>query len=135
MTNERVFAIKVAVYPLYVPKAERKNHTKEEVEMQKICYPSKLIDELAKGRAMEKILRVSTLARIARRDCLANRGRSCRTPEWSADVIAESRPPQSINADAPMLLAGTAPTLRPTLLRHYSRQSSGTREVTRQTSS
>lgn len=72
------------VYPLYVQKAEKKGRTKEEVDapqinsntskitgvicgyrveeiedqlMQKIRYLDKLIDELAKGKSMEKILR------------------------------------------------------------------------------
>ena len=61
------------VYPLYVQKAERKGRTKNEVDeiiscgvrveevddplMRKIRYLDKLIDELAKGRSMEKILR------------------------------------------------------------------------------
>ena len=114
-SNTRVFAMKFAnIYPLYVEKAERKNHTKKEVDqiicwltgynqtglqqqikqgndletffaqsprihpnstlikglvcgvrveeiedplMRKIRYMDKLIDELAKGKAMEKILR------------------------------------------------------------------------------
>lgn len=48
------------IYPLYVQKAEKKNRTEEEVEdplMRKIRYLDKLIDELAKGKPMEKILR------------------------------------------------------------------------------
>jgi hypothetical protein len=115
MTKHKIFATKFAgVYPLYIQKAERKNHTKEEVDqiicwltgydqaelqqqiqqendfetffaqapaihpnsslikgvvcgvrieeiedplMQKIRYLDKLIDELAKGKTMEKILR------------------------------------------------------------------------------
>jgi hypothetical protein len=115
MDNQKVFAMKfAAVYPLYVKKAERKAHSKAEVDqiicwltgytqagleqqlnlgndfetffaqapamnpntslikgvvcgirvedvedplMQKIRYLDKLIDELAKGKAMEKILR------------------------------------------------------------------------------
>ena len=115
MNNERVFKMSFArVYPLYIQKAERKGHTKEEVDtiifwltgynkkslqqhldkrtdfenffaqapqlnpnvskitgvicgyrveeiedklMQKIRYLDKLIDELAKGKSMEKILR------------------------------------------------------------------------------
>ncbi len=114
-STDRVYRMKFAeIYPLYVQKAERKNHTKEEVDqiiswltgynqsgleqqikqendletffaqapaihpnsalikgivcgvrveeiedplMQKIRYLDKLVDELAKGRAMEKILR------------------------------------------------------------------------------
>jgi hypothetical protein len=113
--KHQIFAVKFAnVYPLYIQKAERKNRTKEEVDlticwltgysqaglqqqieqgsdletffaqapamhpnrslikgvvcgvrveeiedplMQKIRYLDKLIDELAKGKAMEKILR------------------------------------------------------------------------------
>lgn len=115
MAGHRIFTTAFAkVYPLYVQKAERKNRTKEEVDliicwltgydqaglqqqieqennfetffsqapamhpnislikgvvcgirveevtdplMQKIRYLDKLIDELAKGKAMEKILR------------------------------------------------------------------------------
>jgi len=115
MAEHRIFAMPFAkVYPLYVQKAERKKHTKAEVDqiicwltgydqaglqqqieqendletffaqapslhpnrslikgvvcgvrvedvddplMQKIRYLDKLIDELAKGKAMEKILR------------------------------------------------------------------------------
>lgn len=115
MDNTRVYKMLFSsVYPLYIQKAERKRHTKEEVDtiifwltgydaktlqaqidkksdfqtffaeapqmhpnvskitgvicgyrvediedpvMQKVRYLDKLIDELAKGRAMEKILR------------------------------------------------------------------------------
>lgn len=115
MDNTRVYKMLFSsVYPLYIQKAERKGHTKEEVDtiifwltgydaktlqaqidkksdfqtffaeapqmhpnvskitgvicgyrvediedplMQKVRYLDKLIDELAKGRAMEKILR------------------------------------------------------------------------------
>lgn len=115
MKKPKIFAMSFAsVYPLYVKKAEKKNRTKEEVDviiywltgydevslqqqiankvdfetffkdapqlnpnvtlikgvicgyrveeiedelMQKIRYLDKLIDELAKGKAMEKILR------------------------------------------------------------------------------
>jgi hypothetical protein len=115
MANHQVFLMKFAnVYPLYIKKVERKNHTKKEVDqiifwltgydqeglqkqieqgndletffsqapafnpnsslikgvvcgvrveeiedplMLKIRYLDKLIDELAKGKAMEKILR------------------------------------------------------------------------------
>lgn len=115
MPKHNIFTIAFAkVYPLYIQKAERKNHTKEEVDqiicwltgydqvglqqqiakendfetffaqaprlhpnaalikgvvcgvrvedvedplMQKIRYLDKLIDELAKGKAMDKILR------------------------------------------------------------------------------
>lgn len=47
MPAHRIFAMPFAkVYPLYVQKAERKNR-----------YLDKLVDELAKGRKMEKILR------------------------------------------------------------------------------
>ena len=57
----RIFTMSFAsVYPLYVQKAERKGRTKEEVDdplMRKIRYLDKLIDELAKGKKMEKILR------------------------------------------------------------------------------
>jgi len=115
MAEHRIFTTKFSgVYPLYVKKVERKNHTKAEVDqiicwltgydqeglqqqidqgtdfrtffaqapqmhpncslikglvcgirveevedplMQKIRFMDKLIDELAKGKAMEKILR------------------------------------------------------------------------------
>ncbi len=115
MPKHRIFTTTFAsVYPMYVPKAERKHRTKEEVDhiicwltgynhvglqqqierendfetffaqapalhpnrslikgvvcgvrleeiedplMQKIRYLDKLIDELAKGKAMEKVLR------------------------------------------------------------------------------
>ena len=115
MDNSRIYKMPFAnVYPLYIQKAEKKGHTKEEVDtvicwltgynkislqqqidinadfesffaqapqinpnvskitgvicgyrveeikdtlMQKIRYMDKLIDELAKGKAMEKILR------------------------------------------------------------------------------
>ena len=115
MDNERVFRMTFAsVYPLYIQKAERKGHTKAEVDeiifwltgynkktlqrqidnecdfksffaeapqinpnvskitgvicgyrveeiedklMQKIRYLDKLVDELARGKRMEKILR------------------------------------------------------------------------------
>jgi hypothetical protein len=69
MPGHRIFTTAFAgVYPHYVQKAEKKNRTKavvcgvrvESVEdplMQKIRYLDKLIDELAKGKAMEKILR------------------------------------------------------------------------------
>lgn len=50
MNTERVYKMLFGrVYPLYVQKAEKKGRTKEEAD--------KLIDELAKGKAMEKILR------------------------------------------------------------------------------
>jgi hypothetical protein len=60
------------VYPHYINKVERKGHTKEELDiiicgyrveeiedklMQKVRYLDKLVDELAKGRTMDKILR------------------------------------------------------------------------------
>ena len=115
MRNERVYKMKFStVYPLYIQKAERKGHTKAEVDtiiqwltgydgqgvqskldsndnfetffaeapqinpnaekitgvicgcrvetiddplMQKIRWLDKLVDELAKGKAMDKILR------------------------------------------------------------------------------
>jgi hypothetical protein len=69
MPGHRIFAMPFSkVYPLYVRKAERKGRTKKEVDqiiawevddplMRKIRYLDKLIDELAKGKAMEKILR------------------------------------------------------------------------------
>ena len=115
MPRHKIFSMKFAdVYPLYVQKAERKKHTKEEVDriirwltgytqaaleeqiekgndfetffaqapqlhpntelitgvvcgvrveeiedplMQKIRYLDKLVDELARGKKMEKILR------------------------------------------------------------------------------
>ena len=70
-TLKRVYAMSLAgVYPHYVAKAEKKGRTKaegaicgvrvEEIEdpvMQGVRYLDKLIDELAKGRPMEKILR------------------------------------------------------------------------------
>src|SRR5688572_2747569 len=59
--RHRIFAMEFAkVYPLYVQKAERKQRTKAEVDdplMRQIRYLDKLIDELAKGKAMERILR------------------------------------------------------------------------------
>ncbi len=116
MSRHRIYAMTMArIYPLYIAKVERKNHTKEEVDtiiqwltghdatsfanvlekevtledffaeaphsnparhlikgvicgvrieeieeplMQEIRYMDKLIDELAKGKKMEKILRV-----------------------------------------------------------------------------
>lgn len=117
MPDHRIFAMEFAkVYPLYVQKAERKGHTKDEVDriirwltgydqaglerqieqrssfatffaeapalnpgsslitgvvcgvrvedvedplMRKIRYLDKLVDELARGKAMEKILRTA----------------------------------------------------------------------------
>lgn len=61
MPGHRIFTMPFSkVYPLYIKKAERKGRTKKEVDdplMRKIRYHDKLIDELAKGKAMEKILR------------------------------------------------------------------------------
>lgn len=61
MPGHRIFATPfAAVYPMYVAKATRKGRTKEEVEdplMQRIRQLDKLVDELAKGKAMERILR------------------------------------------------------------------------------
>lgn len=84
MDNSKVFAMKLSkIYPLLVQKAQRKNRTffeqgpamnpsaslikgvvcgvrVEDIEdplMQKIRYLDKLVDELAKGKSMEKILR------------------------------------------------------------------------------
>lgn len=60
----RIYSTSFAsVYPHYVAKAEKKNRTKAEVDeieeatMREIRYLDKLIDELAKGKPMEKILR------------------------------------------------------------------------------
>lgn len=44
------------IYPLYVRKAEKKGRTQEEVDTV-ICWLDILVDELAKGKPMEKILR------------------------------------------------------------------------------
>ena len=53
MDNSKVFRMSFAsVYPLYIQKEEI-----EDKVMQNIRYLDKLIDELAKGKAMEKILR------------------------------------------------------------------------------
>jgi hypothetical protein len=73
MGTHRVFKMSFAsVYPHYVQKAEKKGRTQREVDevvcgvrieeiedplMRKIRYLDKLVDELAKGRPMEKILR------------------------------------------------------------------------------
>ena len=71
MNNTRVYKMSFAsVYPHYINKAEKKGRTKEELDtiiswltgydqtaLQKIRYLDKLVDELAKGKAMEKILR------------------------------------------------------------------------------
>lgn len=43
------------VYPHYIQKAEKKGRTDE--LMRNIRYLDKLIDELAKGKPMDKILR------------------------------------------------------------------------------
>lgn len=60
MPKHRIFTTAFAkVYPMYVQKAVCGVRV-EEVEdplMKKIRYLDKLIDELAKGKAMEKILR------------------------------------------------------------------------------
>lgn len=76
MSNEKVYQMKFSkIYPLLVNKAVRKGRTQEEVDQvicrltgytkpqleemlkQEIRYLDKLIDELAKGKSMEKILR------------------------------------------------------------------------------
>lgn len=76
MSNEKVYQMKFSkIYPLLVNKAFRKGRTQEEVDQvicwltgytkpqleemlkQEIRYLDKLIDELAKGKSMEKILR------------------------------------------------------------------------------
>lgn len=76
MSNEKVYQMKLSkIYPLLVNKAVRKGRTQEEVDQvicwltgytkpqleemlkQEIRYLDKLIDELAKGKSMEKILR------------------------------------------------------------------------------
>ena len=78
MKDQQVFAMKLAkVYPLLVAKGERKGRTRQEVDQvicwltgytkpqlqemlkQEIRYLDKLIDELAKGKKMEKILRAN----------------------------------------------------------------------------
>jgi hypothetical protein len=52
MTEHRIFTMPFsAVYPAYVNTAERKGRTK------KIRQLDKLVDELAKGKALEKVLR------------------------------------------------------------------------------
>lgn len=64
-TKHRIFTTSFAsVYPCYVAKAERKGRNRSEVDaviccpvMREIRYLDKLVDELAKGRAMDKILR------------------------------------------------------------------------------
>ncbi len=81
MPEHRIYTTKVSsVYPHYVQKAERKGRTKAEVDrvicwltgyddaglqrlswktplMRNIRYLDKLVDELAKGKAIEKVLR------------------------------------------------------------------------------
>ena len=76
MPPHRIYTTSLAsVYPLYIAKAEKKGRTKAEVDqilrwltgvrveditarvMQETRYLDKIIDELAKGKAMEKILR------------------------------------------------------------------------------
>lgn len=86
MEKHRIYRMSFAsVYPHYLQKAEKKGRTKQEVDevicwltgysrrelaaqirkkqdvehplMRKIRYMDKLVDELARGRAMEKILR------------------------------------------------------------------------------
>ncbi len=57
MSGHRIFTMAFSkVYSLYVQKAERRNRSKEEVD-QIIRYLDKLVDELAKGKAMEEIMR------------------------------------------------------------------------------
>lgn len=56
MPSHRIYAMKFAdIYPLYVAKVERKQRTQAEVDQ--VIYMDKLVDELAKGKAMAKILR------------------------------------------------------------------------------
>lgn len=56
MARHNIFTTAFAkVYPMYVRKAERKNRTQAEVD-QVICWLDKLVDELARGKSMEKIL-------------------------------------------------------------------------------
>ena len=76
MTNDKVYQMSFSkVYALLIAKVERKGRTREELDqitcwltgyskekleeplMQEIRYLDKLVDELAKGKAMEKILR------------------------------------------------------------------------------
>ncbi len=72
MPKHRLFTTPFSnVYPLYVAKAERKKRTQGEVDrvicgvrieeiddplMKEIRYLDKLVDDLAKGRSLEKIL-------------------------------------------------------------------------------
>ena len=76
MTNDKVYQMSFSkVYALLIAKVEKKGRTREELDqitcwltgyskekleeplMQEIRYLDKLVDELAKGKAMEKILR------------------------------------------------------------------------------
>lgn len=71
MSNEKVYGMAFAkVYPMLIAKAERKGRTRitrggcgvrvetaEEPLMREMRYLDKLVDELAKGKSMEKILR------------------------------------------------------------------------------
>ena len=70
MENKKVYAMKFSkIYPLLIQKAERKNmalikgkicgisiESIEEPLMRKIRCLDKMIDELAKGKSMDKIL-------------------------------------------------------------------------------
>ena len=57
MGSDNVFQMDFAkIYEALLNKAARKGRTKAEVD-RVICYLDKLIDELAKGKPMEKILR------------------------------------------------------------------------------
>ena len=56
--NQRIAKMTFAsVYPMYLEKVEKKGRTEE--ELHQVRYLDKLVDELAKGRKMEKILRGS----------------------------------------------------------------------------
>lgn len=73
MKESKIFSMTFAkIHDCYVQKAEKKDRTETEVDetvfryriedmeaglMKKIRYADKLIDELARGKAMEKILR------------------------------------------------------------------------------
>lgn len=61
MDNDKVYRMEYPkIYQAVVNKAMKKGRTCEEVEeplMREICYLDKLVDELAKGKAMDKILR------------------------------------------------------------------------------
>ena len=80
MAKHRIYTMSFSsVYPHYITKAEKKGQTKSEVDeiirwlfgysqediedpiMREIRYLDKLIDELAKGKSMEKILRSQPL--------------------------------------------------------------------------